>query len=233
MGRKVHPKIFRIGQIYNWNSKWFSKKNYSTFLRQDFQIKKYILQELKDASIAKVEIERAANSITVTIHSAKPGIIIGRGGKGVEDLKQKIAKKFLPPKTALNINIQEVKNPNLSAEIVVQAMIADLEKRVPYRRVMKQAISRVEKAGAQGVKVIVSGRLNGAEIARSETLTWGKLPLHTLRAEIDYARGNAHTTYGTIGVKVWIYKGEVFKKSKSEAENVDQINNKVQGTSNK
>jgi len=212
MGRKVHPKIFRVGQIYSWNSKWFSSKNYSTFLKQDIQIRKFIMNELKDASIARIEIERAANTITTIIFSAKPGIIIGRGGKGVENLKNKISKKFLPPKTTLNINIQEVKNPNLAAEIVTQAIIADLEKRMPYRRVMKQAISRVEKAGAKGIKVIVSGRLNGAEIARTETLTWGKLPLHTLRAEIDYARGKAMTTYGTIGVKVWIYKGEVFKK---------------------
>jgi len=222
MGHKVHPKIFRVGQIYTWDSKWFSSKNFSTNLKQDLQIRKHILTELKDASIAKVEIERQANKVTVIIHSAKPGIIIGRGGKGVEELKKKISRKLLPPKTALNINIQEIKNPNLSAEIVTQAMIADLEKRVPYRRVMKQAISRIEKAGAKGVKAIVAGRLNGAEIARSETLAWGKLPLHTFRAEIDYARGWAKTTYGAVGVKVWIYKGEVFKKKKDS----DDINNK-------
>jgi len=222
MGQKVHPKIFRIGLIYDWNSKWYSKKNYSTFLKQDIQIRKFIPKELKDASIARIEVERSANSITVIIYSAKPGIIIGRGGKGVEELKEKIVKQFLPPKTTLNINIQEVKNPNLSSEIVVQSMIADLEKRMPYRRVMKQTISRIEKAGAKGVKVIVSGRLNGVEIARTETLKSGRLPLHTLRAEIDYARGTASTTYGAIGVKVWIYKGEVFKKSENEDKDKDK-----------
>ncbi|MBU1164678.1 30S ribosomal protein S3 [Patescibacteria group bacterium] len=222
MGHKVHPKIFRIGQIYTWNSKWFSSNNFSTNLKQDLQIRKHILTELKDANIAKVEIERQANNVTVIIHSAKPGIIIGRGGKGVEELKKRITRKLLPPKTVLNINIQEIKNPNLSAEIVTQAMIADLEKRMPYRRVMKQTMSRVEKAGAKGVKIKVGGRLNGAEIARTETLSWGKLPLHTFRAEIDYARSCARTTYGAVGVKVWIYKGEVFKKKEEQENNSNQ-----------
>jgi small subunit ribosomal protein S3 len=216
MGQKVHPKIFRIGELYNWDSKWFSRRDYAKFLQEDILIKKFIKGELREAAVAQIEIERSPTVTTIIIHSAKPGIIIGRGGQGVENLKKKIKKKYLDPKTSLNINIKEVTNPNLSAELVVQSMIIDLEKRMPYRRVMKQAISRTEKTEAKGVKVIVAGRLNGAEIARSETLTSGSLPLHTLRADIDYARGVARTTYGAIGVKVWIYKGEVFRKDKDK-----------------
>jgi len=214
MGQKVHPKIFRIGELYSWNSKWFSRRDYAKFLRQDILIKKFLKQALKEAAVAQIEIERSPATTTIIIHSAKPGVIIGRGGQGVEELKKKILKQFLDPKTSLNINIKEVTNPNLSAELVAQSMIADIEKRVPYRRVMKQAIGRVEKTEAKGVKTIVAGRLNGAEIARSETLSSGNLPLHTLRADIDYARGIAQTTYGTIGVKVWIYKGQVFRKDR-------------------
>ena len=221
MGHKVHPKIFRIGEIYTWDSKWFARpKDYAKFLQQDILIKKFLKKELKEAAVGQIEIERGPNLITVIIHSAKPGVIIGRGGQGIEDLKKKVKIKFLDKKVSLNINIQEVANPNLSAELIVQSMIADIEKRMPFRRVMKQAIGRVEKAGAKGVKVRCGGRLNGAEIARTETLTSGKLPLHTLRADIDYARGVARTTYGAIGVKVWIYKGEIFKKEKDNKEEI-------------
>lgn len=216
MGQKVHPKVFRIGELYGWSSKWFSKRDYAKFLQQDITIKKFIRKELKDAAVAEVEIERSAGAITVVIHSGKPGIIIGRGGQGVEELKKKVKKNFLDSKTNININIQEISNPNLSAELVVQSMAADLEKRMPYRRVMKQAISRVEKTDAKGIKVTIAGRLNGADIARTETLSSGSLPLHTLRADIDYARGVARTIYGAIGIKVWIYKGEVFKKDQAK-----------------
>lgn len=216
MGHKVHPKIFRIGEIYTWDAKWFSKRDFAKFLQQDQVIKKFIKKELKEAAVAKIEIERAASAITFIIHSAKPGVIIGRGGQGVEDLKKKIKENFLDKKTTLNINIQEVANPSLCSELIVQSIIADLEKRMPFRRVMKQAIGRVQKTDAKGIKITVGGRLNGAEIARTESLSHGKLPLHTLRADIDYARGVAHTTYGTLGVKVWIYKGEIFKKEKEK-----------------
>lgn len=214
MGQKVHPKIFRIGQnqIYTWESKWFSKKNYVSYLKQDILIKRFFKKALKEASIAKIEIERTANVVTIIIHSAKPGLIIGHAGKGIEELRKKIKDEFLDKKTILNINVQEVQNPSLSAEVVLGAMIADIEKRVPFRRVMKQTISRVERAGAKGVKVIVSGRLDGAEIARDEMLASGKIPLHTLRADIDYANGRAATIYGAIGIKIWIFKGEVFAK---------------------
>jgi len=212
MGQKVNPIIFRLGPIHNWSSRWFSKKDYAVFLKQDIRVKKFIKKSLKEASVVKIEIERSGNTFTVIIYTAKPGLVIGRSGEGVEKLKKEIKEKFLDPKTSLNLNIQEVKTPNLSAELLVQGMVADLEKRIAFRRIMKQTIGKAEKAGAKGVKVLCSGRLNGAEIARRETLTRGSLPLHTIRADIDYSRGVANTTYGTIGVKVWVYKGEKFNK---------------------
>lgn len=212
MGQKVNPKVFRIGINKTWNSRWFSNKDYSGLLRQDVTIRKFISQKLKDASVERIEIERPAGNLNIIIHSAKPGLIIGRAGAGIEDLKKEIQKKFLDKKTVVNLNIQEVSQPDLSANIVLQNMITDIEKRMPLRRVMKQALARVERAGALGAKVIVAGRLNGAEIARTEKLGWGKIPLHTLRADIDYARGFARTIFGTIGVKVWIYRGEIFDK---------------------
>ncbi len=212
MGQKVNPIIFRLGPIHSWSSRWFSKKEYAIFLKQDICLKKFIRKSLKEAAVVKIEIERSANTLTVIIHTAKPGLVIGRAGEGVEKLKKEIKEKFLDSKTSLNLNIQEVKTPNLSAELLVQGMVSDLEKRIAFRRIMKQTIGRAEKAGAKGVKVSCSGRLNGAEIARRESLTWGSLPLHTLRADIDYSRGVANTTYGTIGVKVWVYKGEKFIK---------------------
>lgn len=213
MGQKVNPRIFRTGQnqIFTWESKWFGRKNYIAYLKQDILIKKFLRQALKEAAVAKIEIERTANALTVIIHSAKPGVIIGHAGKGIEDLKNKVKEKFLDKKMALNLNVQEVRSPSLSAEVVVNSMIADVEKRVPFRRVMKQTMSRVERAGAKGVKIIMAGRLDGAEIAREEMLSWGKIPLHTFRADIDYASAPAFTIYGAVGIKVWIYKGEVFK----------------------
>ena len=220
MGKKVNPKIFRMGMTKTWPSVWFGNgKGYIKNIQQDIRVRRFLLKELREAGIDRVEIERSANKISINIYTAKPGLIIGRGGVGVEDLKKKIHDKFLSRPAGIrlgdiNLNISEVDRPNLSAQIVLQSMIIDIEKRMPFRRVMKQAISRVERAGALGVKVVVSGRLNGAEIARTEKLVSGKVPLHTLRADIDYARGTAHTTYGSIGVKTWIYKGEVFEKDR-------------------
>ncbi len=218
MGKKINPKVIRIGIIKTWPSTWFSSgKNYILNTKQDVLMRKYIIKQFREAGIDKVEISRSSGQINVDIYTGKPGVIIGRGGNGVEELKRTMHRKFLcnPMKIRLNdinINIKEVENPNISAQINVQAMTMEIEKRVPFRKVMKQAISRIERAGALGVKVVISGRLNGAEIARSEKLISGKLPLSTLRANIDYARGAAHTTYGAIGIKVWIYKGEVFNK---------------------
>jgi small subunit ribosomal protein S3 len=218
MGKKINPKIIRIGVINTWPSLWFSAGNkYIKNVKQDVLIRKYIIKNFKEAGIDKVEISRNSGQINIDIHTARPGVIIGRGGNGVEELKRKLHRQFLsnPMEIRLNninINIKEVENPNLSAQINVQSMILEIEKRIPFRKVMKTTIGRVERAGALGVKVVVAGRLNGAEIARTEKLISGKLPLSTLRANIDYARGVAHTTYGAIGIKVWIYKGEVFNK---------------------
>lgn len=213
MGKKVNPKIFRMGFTKTWPSKWFAEGiDYAKKLEQDVKVRKFLLNNFKEAGVDRVEIERNTNKISIGVYTAKPGIIIGRGGAGAGDLKKKIHDKFLKNVKPgdVNLNIFEVDRPNLSSQILVQSMIVDLEKRVPFRKIMKQGINRVERAGALGVKVIVSGRLNGAEIARSEMLTSGKVPLHTLRADIDYSRGVAHTTYGAIGVKVWIYKGDKF-----------------------
>jgi small subunit ribosomal protein S3 len=213
MGKKINPKIFRITTTKNWASKWYATgKDYNNKIEQDIKTRRFLMKELREAGVDRVEVERSAGKISVGIYTAKPGLIIGRGGAGAEDLKKKVHSKFLKnfKPGDISLNIFEVDRPNLSAQIIVQSMILDIEKRMPFRRVMKQAIGRVEKAGALGVKVIVSGRLNGAEIAREEMLSSGKVPLQTLRADIDYARGSAHTTYGAIGIKVWIYKGNKF-----------------------
>jgi len=221
MGKKVNPKILRMGITKTWASVWFeSGEKYIKNVRQDVLVRKYLIREFKEAGIDRVEIIRSLNKIEITITTAKPGLIIGRGGNGVDELKKKLHDKFLKNFRLgeINLNIKEVSRPGLSAQIVVQSMIMDIEKRMPFRKVMKQTISKVERAGALGVKVVVGGRLNGAEIARSEKLVSGKVPLQTLRADIDYARGAAHTTYGAIGIKVWIYKGEVFEKEAKAGE---------------
>jgi small subunit ribosomal protein S3 len=215
MGKKVNPKIFRIGINKTWPSVWFALgQDYIKNTKQDVLTRRFLMQELKDAGVDNVRIERGVKKITLDIAAAKPGIIIGRGGNGIEDLKKKVHGKFLKNfrLKEISVNIKECDRPGLSAQITLQSMIADIEKRMSFKRVMKQAISRVEKAGALGIKVMVSGRLNGAEIAREEKLVSGKVPLQTLRADIDYSRGAAKTAYGTIGVKVWIYKGEIFDK---------------------
>jgi small subunit ribosomal protein S3 len=212
MGQKVNPIIFRIGQTTTWPSSWFARKDvYPKLLKQDIEIRDFLLNHLKEAGLDKIEIQRSANNITLTIYAAKPGFIIGKGGTGIEELKKLIKAKFLKNENLI-INIQEIEKPFLSARVVLTSIIADLEKRIPFRRVLKHALDRIEKAGAKGAKVRVSGRLDGVEIARSETLSFGTLPLHNLRAEIDYAFGEAKTIYGKIGVKVWIYRGEVFNK---------------------
>ena len=213
MGHKVNPKSFRIGVNVTWLSKWYNRKDYAELVKEDVLIRKFLSKRLKEAGVDKIEIERSPTEISIIFTAAKPGIIIGRGGTGIEDIRNEIKKMFTRAKQSIKINIQEVDNPNLSAAIMLNFMIADIEKRMPFRRMMKQTIDRVMKAGALGVKVTISGRLNGAEIARTENLLEGKIPLHTLRANIDYARGGAHTTYGVIGIKIWIYKGDVFEKN--------------------
>lgn len=221
MGKKINPKIFRMGITKTWDSVWFeSGKNYIKNVAQDIGVRRYLIKEFKEAGVDKVEIIRSLNHIQIDLWTAKPGLLIGRGGNGVEELKKKLHVKFLKNfrMNDITLNIKEVSRPGLSAQIAVQSITLDIEKRLPFRKVMKQVIARVERAGAQGVKVVIGGRLNGAEIARTEKLVWGKVPLHTLRADIDYARGAAHTTYGAIGIKVWIYKGEIFEKEKALAD---------------
>lgn len=231
MGKKINPKIFRMGVIRTWPSKWFSTgKDYARNVQQDVNVRRFLLKTLMEAGVDRVEIERSAKKINVGIYTAKPGLIIGRGGSGVDDLKKTLHKKFLSRPSGIRLsdiklNIFEVDRPNLSAQILVQSMTLEMEKRMPFRRVMKQAIGRVERGGALGVKIIVGGRLNGAEIARSEMLTSGKIPLHTLRADIDYARGVARTTYGAIGIKVWIYKGNKFETAEKQSEVFGKRNN--------
>ena len=221
MGKKVNPKILRMGITKTWASIWFeSGDKYIKNVRQDVLVRKYLIREFKEAGIDKVEIIRSLNKIEITVSTAKPGLIIGRGGNGVEELKKKLHTQFLKSfrMGEISLNIKEANRPNLSSQIIVQSMILDIEKRMPFRKVMKQTIGKAERAGALGVKVVISGRLNGAEIARTEKLVSGKVPLQTLRADIDYARGAAHTTYGAIGIKVWIYKGEVFEKETQKGE---------------
>ncbi|TAL20591.1 30S ribosomal protein S3 [Patescibacteria group bacterium] len=226
MGQKVHPIIFRIGTINTWHSRWYSgKRAFPKLLREDQEIRVFLRALLKDAAVDRVDIERSANAITIMIASAKPGFIIGRAGTGAEELKEKLKKKFFSGrKVTLNLNITEVPRPALSANIVMQAMVADLEKRMPFRRILKMTADKVLKAGAKGVRLRVSGRLNGSEIARSEAVSHGSIPLHNLRADIDYAQGFARTIFGTIGVKVLIYRGEIFdtrRRKKEEKEDAE------------
>jgi small subunit ribosomal protein S3 len=213
MGHKVSPKIIRLGITQKWNSRWFgSGKDFVNNLRQDNLIREFLTKKLKEGGVEKIEIERSPDKIEVLVHSSKPGIIIGRGGAGIEEVKTYIIKNIIKnKKVKINLNIKEVSKPQLSASIVAQNVAFELEKRVPYRRAMKRNMENTEKAGALGIKLICSGRLNGADIARKETLTIGKIPLHTLRADIDYGTARANTTYGVIGIKVWIYKGEIYK----------------------
>ncbi|MEK7607200.1 MAG: 30S ribosomal protein S3 [Patescibacteria group bacterium] len=209
---KVNPIIFRLGYIKTWPSRWYAKrKAYPRLLRQDVELREHIRTQLKEAGVEAIEIERGASTLTLIIKAAKPGLVIGRGGAGIEELKKTIKKKFLK-KENLTINIQEIERPALSSPVILQSMVADIEKRLPFRRVLKHALERLEKAGALGGRVWVAGRLNGAEIARTEVLSFGTLPLQNLRADIDYAFGEAQTIYGKIGVKVWVFKGEVFSK---------------------
>ena len=216
MGKKINPIIFRLGLSEQWRSRWFARDDYAQFLQEDIEIRNYIKKELAEAGIDKVIIERKRGEVVINIEAAKPGLIIGRGGSGIEELKNKIVNKYLDKKIKININITEVTNPNLSAAVLVQVIREDIEKRMPFRRVMKQNIEKVMKAKGQGVKIILAGRLNGVEIARQETLSKGKIPLSTLRANIDYSRGAADTIYGKIGIKVWVYKGKYFDKKIEE-----------------
>jgi small subunit ribosomal protein S3 len=216
MGHKVHPKSFRIGTTTTWPSRWFARNEvYRTHLKQDLGIRDFFKRELKDAAVSQVTINRSRGALEVTISTAKPGLVIGRSGSGIEDIKKRFLKSFFPAKKVqFQLNVTEVSKPGLEATIVCQQVIQELERRMPFRRVLKMTIERVKKSGALGVKIMVSGRLNGAEIARREWLGWGKIPLTNLRADIDYYGDKAQTMAGTIGVKVWIYRGDIFEKDR-------------------
>ncbi len=214
MGQKVNPHGLRIGIIKDWDSKWYAdKKNFNEFLIEDYEIRKYIKEKLFIAGISRIEIERAANRIKISIYTAKPGMVIGKGGSGVEALRKDIEKMT---KKNVIINVEEVKVPELDAQLVSENIAAQLERRVSFRRAMKQAIQRTMRAGAEGIKTSVSGRLGGADMARTEGYSEGTIPLQTLRADIDYGFAEADTTYGKLGVKVWIYKGEILPTKKVE-----------------
>lgn len=210
MGHKVHPKIYRLPLLFPWPSRWVIGHGYARQLEEDIKIREYIKKKFKEANIDSVFIERGAKQVTVTVFAGKPGVIIGRGGQGLDQIRKDIERNFLKMSRKVKLNIQEVHNPSLSAQIVADSIARDTEGRLPFRRVMKQHMERVMKAGALGVKIAMGGRLNGVEIARREKLAQGKIPLITLRSNVDYACMIAKTIYGTIGIKVWIYKGEHF-----------------------
>ena len=212
MGQKVHPIGMRVGVIRDWDAKWYAEKEYAEYLHEDLRIRKFIASKLADAAVSTVEIERAANRVNVSIHTAKPGMVICKGGAEVENLRKELNK--LTGKR-VHINIVEIKKPDLDAKLVGEGIARQLENRVAFRRAQKQAIQRTMRSGAKGIKTQVSGRLNGADIARSEGYSEGTVPLHTLRADIDYAWEEADTTYGKLGVKVWIYRGEVLPTKKN------------------
>jgi len=216
LGQKVHPRGLRLGIIKDWDARWFARgQDYAELLHEDMGIRRLIDRRLSQAGISRVEIERFANRVKVTIHTARPGMVIGRGGTGAEALKQELER--LTHKQ-VSVNILEVRSPEIDAKLVAENIASALEKRISFRRAMKQAITRAMRGGAKGVRVIVSGRLGGAEIARSERSWEGTVPLHTLRADIDYGFAEARTTYGQIGVKVWIFKGEVLPGQERPAE---------------
>jgi len=214
MGQKVSPHGLRIGIIKDWDTKWYANdKNFSDLLIEDVKIRKHIKNKLYLAGISRIEIERFANKVRINVNTAKPGLVIGKGGTGIEELRKELEK--LTNRSVL-INISEIKTPELDAQLVAENIASQLEKRVSFRRAMKQAMSRAMKLGAKGIKTAVSGRLGGAEIARTEHYHEGTIPLQTLRADIDYGFAEANTTYGKIGVKVWIYKGEVLPAKKAK-----------------
>ena len=214
MGQKVNPHGLRIGIIKDWDTKWYANaKNFSEYLVEDNKIRKYIKNKLYISGVARIEIERAANKIKVNVHTAKPGLVIGKGGAGIEELRKEV--EGLTGKSVL-INITEIKSPEVNAQLVAENIASQLEKRISFRRAMKQAMSRAMKLGAKGIKTSVAGRLGGAEIARTEHYHEGTIPLQTLRADIDYGFAEANTTYGKLGVKTWIYKGEVLPAVKRE-----------------
>jgi len=212
MGHKVSPTSFRLGVLYDWQSRWFNERAYRDNIKEDVGLRDWLLAKLRNAFVSKILVERSARGLTISIFTSRPGVIIGRGGAGAEDLRKMIAKR-VKGKPQIKLNIEEIRDPDKDARLIGLNVADQIEKRLPFRRALRTAVERASAAGAMGVKVSVSGRLNGAEMSRSETAVEGSVPLHTLRADIDFARTTAYTTYGTIGVKVWVYKGKRFGRA--------------------
>jgi len=213
LGQKVHPIGFRLGVIKTWDSRWYAGRNYSALLKEDLKLRDYIKKKLKNAGVAKIEIERAANKAKVTIHTARPGIVIGKKGAGIDTLRADVQKLS---STNIFLNVVEVRKPEADAQLISESIASQLERRVAFRRAMKKAMTSAFKAGVRGIKVSVSGRLGGADMSRTEWYSEQSVPLHTLRADIDYGFAEADTTYGKIGVKAWVYKGEILRKAPAQ-----------------
>ena len=219
MGQKVHPTGFRLGIASDWSSKWYAQgRAYADLLNNDLQVRDFIKRKLAHASVSRIQIERPARAAVITIHTARPGIVIGKKGEDIEALRREIAGRMGLEINNVKVNIEEVRKPETDAQLVAEGIAQQLEKRIMFRRAMRRAVGNAMRLGALGVKVNVAGRLNGAEIARSEWYREGRVPLHTLRADIDYGFAEAHTTYGVIGIKVWIYKGDVFGPTAARGE---------------
>ena len=224
MGQKVNPLGIRLGITRDWVSKWYaSKKQFPVLVHTDFRVREFLKKKLADASVSRVQIERAAKRVSITIQTARPGIVIGKKGEDIEKLRAETAKMLGLPMLDVRLNIAEIRKPELDSQLVAEGIAQQIEKRVMFRRAMKRAVMSTMRSGALGIKVRVSGRLNGGEIARTEWSREGRIPLHTFRADIDYGLGEAHTTYGVIGVKVWIFKGEIFDKAEMEAAPQEEV----------
>jgi small subunit ribosomal protein S3 len=218
MGQKVHPTGFRLGIATDWTSKWYAdRRQFADFLDEDLKIRDFLKKKLAQAAVSRIQISRPAKSIAVTIHTARPGIIIGKKGEDIEKLRIEVAELVNIHINNVKINIEEIRKPELDAQLVAEGIASQLERRVMFRRAMRRSVTNAMRIGAEGIKINVSGRLNGAEIARNEWYREGRVPLHTLRADVDYGFAEAKTTYGILGVKVWIYKGEVFDLENKDA----------------
>ncbi|MGD8672475.1 MAG: 30S ribosomal protein S3 [Thiogranum sp.] len=216
MGQKVHPIGIRLGIVKDWTSTWYAdSSNYADYLNLDLKMRDFIKRKLKHASVSRIQIQRPANNAAITIHTARPGIVIGKKGEDIEKLRAEVAREMGVP---VHINIEEVRKPEIEAQLVAESVAQQLERRIMFRRAMKRAVGNAMRLGAQGIKIMVAGRLNGAEIARTEWYREGRVPLHTLRADIDYGFTEANTTYGVIGVKVWVFKGEILDRDEQSAE---------------
>jgi small subunit ribosomal protein S3 len=218
MGQKVHPIGIRLGITKEWSSKWYAdSKTYPGLVEQDFRVREFLMKRLKDASVSQIHIERPAKKANITIHTARPGIVIGKKGEDIERLRADVCRLMGMPLQDVRLNISEIRKPELDAKLVAEGIAQQLERRVQFRRAMRRAVTNTMRVGAEGIKVKVSGRLNGAEIARSEWYREGRVPLHTFRADIDYGLAESKTTYGIIGVKVWVFRGEVYESAESSA----------------